>query len=168
MALNRLTVDISDGNSTLGPAFGQIYDLYTSIPVGQVITEIHIKATWDTAPATNATNITTYTLAERFPYNVTLQFGAHGFSPVSPSRSNYSNSAFLELLSVPVEANTAWVFPGSSDVFTVYTADWELRWVGELHVTALSDLVLLTYAGHQAAPQAQFQQGGTANIWFNA
>jgi hypothetical protein len=98
---------------------------------------------------------------------VTLQFGPAGFSPVAPTRSNYANSAFLELIHVPVLANAIVLIPGTTDIFYFATSDWELRWVGELHVTAVSDLWLLWWCGHQAAPQAQIQQGGTANIWYN-
>jgi hypothetical protein len=167
MPVNRLTVDVSDGNTPIGVAWGELYELWSNIPIGTIITEIVATCSWQYAPVKNATTITTYTLAAAYPFNVALQLGPTGFSPVALTRSNYSNANIFELMNVPSTAPMQSQFPGSTDVFTFNANDWLYKWEGEYKITVASDLYLQTYAGHQASPQNQFQQDGTVNIWYD-
>ena len=166
MAMTRQTKDVSDGNNATGLSFGQNYLIESGINAGNTITEISGWLHWDFETVLLATNLSTWTTAAAYPYNVALQVGAAGFTPIVPTRANFANSAFIYLEERPAATFDAFQWSGTAKLISVPSINFKLEWIGELLLSANSDLYLTTYAAHQGTPQLQFQQAGTITLYF--
>lgn len=167
MAVNRITTDVSDGNNSRGMAFGTSYLIANDIPSGATLTRIDSRLEWDFEPNTVATTVTSFALSASYPYIVAYQTGTTGFTPVAPSIANYGMSAFLKVQQIPTVAESSSVLPGSTDMFYWFTITIAFTWIGELHLSAGTDIWLQAAAQHDATPQTKLQQHGTANVFYS-
>lgn len=166
MAITRITTDVSDGNNSRGLAFGTSYLIASAIPSGATITRIEANVEWESEVGTNSVGITSFTLAASYPYVLTFQRGAAGFTPVAPSIANYGNSGFMAVEQIPTVSETSTALVGTTDMFYWFTTSISLQWTGELKLSASTDIWMQAAAQHDATPQSTFQQHGVVNVFY--
>jgi hypothetical protein len=166
MAVLRTTTDVSDGNNSIGMGYTKLYKVINGLGSGWTITRITAELFWQFDAEVSAVGITSFTFGAAYPYNVAIQYGATGFTPVALTRGNYANADILYLDSSPATTDSVFVLPGTTDNIYAFGNHIHAEWSGELQLTATTDFYLQSYAGHQASPQLQFQQDGTVNVFY--